>query len=280
MAFINPADVVRVSGQTLLIGGSLAVSVSGQVVQISGQGLSTSVSGNIIQISGQAVTVGTISVSGNVVQISGQSVTTSVSGNVVQVSGQPVQIWGSQSDKRADVAGNVVAAYFGTGGGSPSRPGMITVAAVHGTPATQDATFPVSVTSGESAVYLHVLQMPDSLVGTGMFTFASGAAQNSVSLIALSPPVFRAPQTYYAVSVFHNALSSAIQMRVNEIRQFGDGVVRRPEVTRFTASAGVSGQVQVVQGMFAGGTTGEIAAVLSAGAAVESITGLVTVVRL
>lgn len=56
-----------------------------KLVTISGQVVIASVSGNVVNISGQSV----------VTSISGQAVTTSVSGNVVQISGQSVTISGN-----------------------------------------------------------------------------------------------------------------------------------------------------------------------------------------
>lgn len=85
---------------TETIGGAQIISVSGNVVNVSGQPVS--VSGDIIQISGQPVTVSgdIIQISGQGVLISGQSVitdsgsVTSVSGNAVLISGQIVNISG------------------------------------------------------------------------------------------------------------------------------------------------------------------------------------------
>lgn len=75
---------VAISGDTVQIAGG--VSVSGNMVSISGQPVS--VSGNVVNISGLPV-----SVSGNMVSISGQPV--SVSGNMVSVSGQAVSVSGN-----------------------------------------------------------------------------------------------------------------------------------------------------------------------------------------
>lgn len=93
-------NFVTISGPTF--------SVSGNAVSVSGNFINVNISGAIIQgnFSGAAVTVSgnIINTSGQVAAISGQAVTTSVSGQAVTISGNIININGST----VTISGNVV----------------------------------------------------------------------------------------------------------------------------------------------------------------------------
>lgn len=109
-------NVVQISGQFVQI-PPITVDISGTVVLISGQfvqisGLNVNVSGSIVQISGQSVVTdsGSVtSISGNVVDISGAIVL--ISGQFVQISGLNINVSGSIvliSGQAVDISGAIV----------------------------------------------------------------------------------------------------------------------------------------------------------------------------
>jgi hypothetical protein len=77
-------NVVKISGQTVLIGGSLATNISGNQIRLTDDGIN-----NVVKISGQKVGIIDDSIQ-NVVKVSGQTVRLPNDGinNVVQISGQ------------------------------------------------------------------------------------------------------------------------------------------------------------------------------------------------
>ena len=96
--FASGQNPVQNSGQVLyLVSGQNQVQMSGQLVAVSGL-VATSISGNIVNTSGQVSIISgqPVLISGQLVAVSGL-IATSVSGNMVSVSGQP-----------ANVSGNVV----------------------------------------------------------------------------------------------------------------------------------------------------------------------------
>ena len=177
-------QVITTSGSYVSISGTVAASVSGNVVV-------TSVSGNVV----------ITSVSGNVVNISGQ---------IVQISGQSVFVYVSGGSFSADVSGNVVWGY-GTSGQMP-------VFTVSGSWVTISGTFQVSLSG--STITASVSGQPISVVAYPPLTVWQSGTGTLSTYITTSASQFLDHVEYSATSA--TTLSSVIF--INHVTAMGASI--------------------------------------------------------
>lgn len=191
-----------------------------------------------VNVSGSAVLV-----SGQAVRISGETVTVaggvSVSGNVVQISGQGVT---------TSVSGNIIQ-ISGQSVGTSVSGNVVQV-------------------SGQTVYLAEDTSL--GLVYSGVLSFGSGATSGTIATVSIAPPTTRPAGASYLLDVYPNVnLSSDVRVFVNRIMSFNSNL-RRTQLATFLVEKAASGESSVFEGLFVGGTTGEILLRIET-AAVENI---------
>ena len=142
----------------------------------------------------------------------------------------------------------------------------------------------ISKISGETTIAkisgepITVYAIPTS-VGSGIFSFASGNAANTVKSLTFSQPAIQNKDALYVINTYHTALSSDITMIVNNLVTFPSGGTKKNELTRFNVGRNTSGVSILVQGLFMGQNGVEII-VSNNQAAIENISGEVQIMTL
>ena len=135
---------------------------------------------------------------------------------------------------------------------------------------------------GNTSGIQYVTPVADVTVGmvySGVVSFASNTASGATVLIGIAAPVNRNADDLYVVDVWHAAISSSLKVIANRIMVFGSNT-RRLQIGSFTVDGPGSGESGLVQGLFAGGTTGEIAIMVVGGGTAEAISAEINIRRL
>lgn len=135
---------------------------------------------------------------------------------------------------------------------------------------------------GNSSGIQYVTPIADATLGlvySGVVSFASGAGSGTIALATISAPAIRTADDQYVIDIYPNTNTSTdVRVFVNRVLVF-NSAVRRPQVATFIVEKAASGESNIVEGWFSGGTTGELLLRIET-AAVEPISCEINVYRL